>query len=76
MWNWNFYDLFNFYDYYTALQNYDLFAAYQDGEMVKVEELVSGSKDTKYAIVSVSFNIAIHFFKWLVYNIITRLWDE
>ena len=71
-----FYDLSNFYNYYTALQNYDLFAAYQDGEMGKVEELVSGSKDTKYAIVSVSFIIANHVFKWLVYNIITRLSDE
>ena len=52
-----------YHSYYTTLQNAGLWDAYHCNEMQKVEELVSGCKDTKYAIVSFVFDIVIHFFK-------------
>ena len=52
-----------YHSYYTTLQNYGLWDAYRLNEMQRVEGLVSGFKDTKYAIVSFLFDIVIHFFK-------------
>ena len=49
-----------YHSYYTTLQNAGLWDAYR---MQRVEKLVSGCKDTKYAIVSFIFDIVIHFFK-------------
>ena len=52
-----------YHSYYTTLQNDELWGAYCYDKMQRVEELVSGCKDTKYAIVSFVFDIVIHFFK-------------
>ena len=52
-----------YHSYYTTLQQYELWNAYRFNNMQRVEELVSGFKDTKYAIVSFLFDIVIHFFK-------------
>ena len=52
-----------YHSYYTTLQDSGLWDAYFCNDMRRVERLLSGCKDTKYAIVSFVFDIVIHFFK-------------